>query len=123
MSVEPGSAPRTQPSIPKDTAPVAAQASHEAIETAVYYPLNEKSPQWLTITAEHEGRQVQGLYALDGQMLIASYGVHSRTTQLGGMNAPTLARVLLLELAKEGQPLYEATVRGNSPVAAGRPAP
>jgi hypothetical protein len=111
MSVEPSSAPRTQPSIPEDTAPVAVQARHEAIETAVYYPLNEKSPQWLTITAEHEGRQVQGLYALDGQMLIASYGVRSRTTQLGGMNAPTLARVLLLELAKEGQPLYEVTAQ------------
>ena len=106
MSVQPSSVPRTQPSIPTDTAPVAAQAHHEVIETATYYPLNEKSPQWLTVTAEHEGRQVQGLYALDGEMLIASYGIHSKTTQLGGRKAPTLARVLLLELAKEGKPLY-----------------
>jgi hypothetical protein len=110
MSVQPSSASRTQPSIPKHTAPVAPQAHHhEEIETATYYPLNEKSPQWLTVTAEHGGRQVQGLYALDGQILIASYGIHSKTTQLGGMSAPTLARVLLLELAKEGKPLYEAT--------------
>jgi hypothetical protein len=78
------------------------------IETAAYYPLNDKTPQWLTVTAEHEGRQVQGLYAVDGQMLIASYGIHSKTTQLGGMSAPTLARVLLLELANEGKPLYGA---------------
>jgi hypothetical protein len=76
------------------------------IETAAYYPLNEKPPQWIAVTAQHEGRQVQGLYALDGQLLIASYGIHSKTTQLGGRKAPTLARVLLLELAKEGKPLY-----------------
>jgi hypothetical protein len=68
--------------------------------------LNEKSPQWLTITAEHEGRQVQGLYALYGQMLTVSYGIRSKTTQLGELAAPTLARVLLSELAKEGKPLY-----------------
>jgi hypothetical protein len=37
MSVQPSSAPRAQPSIPKDTAPVAAQAHHEVIETAAYY--------------------------------------------------------------------------------------
>ena len=111
MSVQPTSAPRAQPSIPKDPAAVAAQAHHEVIETAAYYlaELNEKPPQWLTVTAEHEGRQVQGLYALDGQMLVVSYGIHSKTTQLGGMKAPTLARVLLLELAKEGKPLYGAT--------------
>lgn len=68
--------------------------------------MNEKSPQWLTITAEHEGRQVQGLYALYGQMLTVSYGIRSKTTQLGELTAPTLARVLLSELAKDGKPLY-----------------
>jgi hypothetical protein len=68
--------------------------------------VNEKSPQWLTITAEHEGRQVQGLYALYGQMLTVSYGIRSKTTQLGELTAPTLARVLLSELAKDGKPLY-----------------
>jgi hypothetical protein len=73
--------------------------------------LNEKPPQWLNVTAQHEGRWVQGLYALDGQMLIVSYGIHSKTTQLGGMTAPTLARVLLLEFAKAGKPLYGATTR------------
>ena len=104
MSVHPSFAPRAQPSTPKDTAPV--EARHEVIETAACYPLNEKFPQWLSVTAEHEGRQVQGLYALDGQMVIASYGIHSKTTQLGGMRAPTLARVLLLEFAKAGKPLY-----------------
>jgi hypothetical protein len=83
------------------------------IESAAYFPLNEKFPQWLTVTAEHEGRQVQGLYALDGQIVIASYGIHSKTTQLGGMRAPTLARVLLLELAKEGKPLYGATTQAS----------
>jgi hypothetical protein len=113
MSVQRGSAPRTQPSIRKDTAPVAVQAHQEVTETAAYYPLNEKSPQWLTVTAEHEGRQVQGLYALDGQMLIASYGIHSKATQLVGMKAPTLARVLLLELAKEGKPRYGATAQSS----------
>jgi hypothetical protein len=113
MSVQPTSAPQAQPSIPKDPAVVAAQAHHEVIETAAYYlaDLNEKPPQWLTVTAEHEGRQVQGLYALDGQMLIVSYGIHSKTTQLGGMKAPTLALVLLLELAREGKPLYGATTQ------------
>jgi hypothetical protein len=73
--------------------------------------LNEKSPQWLNVAAEHEGRWVQGLYALDGQMLIVSYGIHSKTAQLGGMTAPTLARVLLLEFAKAGKPLYGATTQ------------
>jgi hypothetical protein len=73
--------------------------------------LNEKPPQWLNVTAEHGGRQVQGLYALDGQMLIVSYGIHSKTRQLGGMAAPTLARVLLLEFAKTGKPLYGATTQ------------
>jgi hypothetical protein len=109
MSVHPSSAPRAQPSTPKDTAPV--EAHHEVIETAACYPLNEKFPQWLSVTAEHEGRQVQGLYALDGQMVIASYGIHSKTTPLGGMRAPTLARVLLLELAREGKPLYGPTTQ------------
>lgn len=70
--------------------------------------MNEKSPQWLNVTAEHEGRQVQGLYALHGEMLIVSYGIHSKTRQLVGMTAPTLARVLLLEFAKAGKPLYGA---------------
>jgi hypothetical protein len=73
--------------------------------------LNEKSPQWPTVTAEHEGRQIQGLYALDGQMLTVAYGIHSKTTQLGGISASTLAQVLLLELAKEGKPLYGATTQ------------
>jgi hypothetical protein len=73
--------------------------------------MNEKSPQWLNLTAEHEGRRVQGLYALDGQMLIVSYGIHSKTRQLGGMAAPTLARALLLEFAKAGKPLYGATTQ------------
>lgn len=68
--------------------------------------MSEKSPQWINVTAEHEGRQVQGLYALDGEMLIVSYGVHSKTRQLVGMSPPTLARVLLLEFAKAGKPLY-----------------
>jgi hypothetical protein len=71
--------------------------------------LNEKSPQWLNVIAEHEGRRVQGLYALDGQMLIVSYGIHSKTKQLGGMTASTLARVLLLEFAKAGNPVYGGT--------------
>jgi hypothetical protein len=73
--------------------------------------MNEKSPQWVTVTVEHEGREVQGLYALDGEMLIVSYGIHSKARQLVGMAAPTLARVLLLELAKEGKPLYGATTQ------------
>ena len=73
--------------------------------------MNEKSPQWINVTAEHEGRQVQGLYALDGEMLIVSYGIHSKTRQLVGMAAPTLARVLLLEFAKAGKPLYGATTQ------------
>jgi hypothetical protein len=47
-------------------------------------------------------------------MVIASYGIHSKTTHLGGgMRAPTLARVLLLELAKEGKPLYGATTQSS----------
>jgi hypothetical protein len=71
--------------------------------------MNEKSPQWVTVTAEHEGREVQGLYALDGEMLIVSYGIHSKTRQLVGMAASALARVLLLEIAKGGKPLYGAT--------------
>lgn len=37
MSVQPTSAPRAQPSIPKATGPVAAQARQEVIETAAYY--------------------------------------------------------------------------------------
>jgi hypothetical protein len=74
-------------------------------------PLNEKPPQWLNVTAEHEGRGVQGLYALDGQTLIVSYGIHSKTTQLGGMTAPRLARVLLLEFARAGKPVYGATTQ------------
>jgi hypothetical protein len=73
--------------------------------------LNEKPPQWLNVTAEHEGRQVQGLYSLDGQMLTVSYGIHSKTTQLGGMMAPALARDLLLEFAKAGKPLYGTTTQ------------
>lgn len=73
--------------------------------------MNEKSPQWITVTAEHEGREVHGLYALDGEMLIVSYGIHSKTRQLVGMAAPTLARVLLLEFAKGGKPLYGATTQ------------
>jgi hypothetical protein len=77
--------------------------------------LNEKPPQWLNVTAEHEGRWVQGLYALDGQLLTVSYGIHSKTTQLGGMAAPILARVLLLEFAKAGKPLYGATTQSLQP--------
>lgn len=73
--------------------------------------MNEKSPQWINVTAEHEGRQVQGLYALDGEMLIVSYGVHSKTRQLVGMAPPTLARVLLVEFAKAGKPLYGTTAQ------------
>jgi hypothetical protein len=37
MSAQPTAAPRAQPSIPKDTAPLAAQARHEVIKTAAYY--------------------------------------------------------------------------------------
>lgn len=76
--------------------------------------MNEKSPQWPTVTAEHEGRQVQGLYALDGQMLTVAYGIHSKTTHLGGMTATTLAQRLLLELAKEGKPVYGATSQSRA---------
>jgi len=70
--------------------------------------MNEKSPQWINVTAEHEGRQVQGLYALDGETLILSYGIQSKTRQLVGMPASTLARALLVEFAKAGKPLYGA---------------
>jgi hypothetical protein len=70
--------------------------------------MNDKSPQWVSVTAEHGGRQVQGLYALDGEMLIVSYGIHSKTRRLVGMAAPALARVLLLEFAAAGKPLYAA---------------
>jgi hypothetical protein len=72
--------------------------------------MSDKSPQWITVTAEHEGREVQGLYALDGETLIVSYGIHSKTRQLVGMAAPALARVLLLEIAKGGKPLYGAAM-------------
>jgi len=71
--------------------------------------MKEKSPQWVSVTAEHEGRQVQGLYALDGEMLTVSYGIHSKTRQLAGMAAATLARALLVEFARAGKPLYGAT--------------
>jgi hypothetical protein len=71
--------------------------------------MNEKSPQWVSVTAEHGGRQVQGLYALDGETLIVSYGIHSKTSRLLGRAAPALAQVLLLEFAKAGKPLYGAT--------------
>jgi hypothetical protein len=71
--------------------------------------MKENSPQWINVTAEHEGRQVQGLYALDGETLIVSYGIQSKTRQLVGMAAPSLARVLLVEFAKAGKPLYGAT--------------
>ena len=71
--------------------------------------MKENSPQWINVTAEHEGRQVQGLYARDGEMLIVSYGIQSKTRQLVGMAAPSLARVLLVEFAKAGKPLYGAT--------------
>jgi len=71
--------------------------------------MSEKSPQWINVTAEHEGRQVQGLYALDGETLILSYGIQSKTRQLVGMAASTLARALLVEFAKAGKPLYGAT--------------
>ena len=85
--------------------------------------MNEKCPQWPTVTAEHGGRQIQGLYALDGQSLTVAYGIHSKTTQLGGMSAPTLARILLLELAEEGKPLYGATTQPLASLpATGRPA-
>jgi len=73
--------------------------------------MKEKSPQWISVTAEHEGRQVQGLYALDGEMLTLSYGIQSKTRQLAGMAASTLARLLLVEFAKAGKPLYGATTR------------
>lgn len=73
--------------------------------------MNEKPPQWINVTAEHEGRQVQGLYALDAGTLIVSYGIHSKTRQLVGMAAPTLARALLVEFAKAGKPLYGATTQ------------
>ena len=72
--------------------------------------MKEKSPQWITVTAEHEGREVQGLYALDGEMLIVSYGIHSKTRQLARMAAPALAQVLLLEIARGGKPLYGTTM-------------
>ena len=75
--------------------------------------MNEKSPQWVTVTAEHAGRQVQGLYALDGEMLIVSYGIHSKTRPLVGMAASSLARVLLLEFAEAGKPLYAATTQSR----------
>jgi hypothetical protein len=81
--------------------------------------MNEKSPQWVSVTAEYGGRQVQGLYALDGDLLIVSYGIHSKTRRLVGMAAPTLARVLLLEFAKAGKPLYAATTQ--SPPASPQP--
>lgn len=74
--------------------------------------MNEKSPQWISVTAEHGGRQVQGLYALDGEMLIVSYGIHSKTRQLRGTAAATLARALLLEFAAAGKPSYSATTQG-----------
>jgi len=77
--------------------------------------MNEKSPQWINVTAEHEGRQVQGLYALDGEMLIVSYGIHSKTRQLVGMAAPTLARALLVEFAQAGRPLYGARTQSMQP--------
>jgi hypothetical protein len=77
--------------------------------------MTEKSPQWISVTAEHEGRQVQGLYALDGEMLTVSYGIHSKTRQLIGVAAPTLARVLLLEFAKAGKALYGATPQSQQP--------
>ena len=72
--------------------------------------MKKESPQWINVTAEHEGRQVQGLYALDGEMLIVSYGIQSKTRPLVGMTAPTLARVLLVEFAKAGKPIYGATI-------------
>jgi hypothetical protein len=71
--------------------------------------MKEKSPQWISVTAEHEGRQVQGLYALDGETLVVSYGIQSKTRQLVGMAAPALARALLVEFAKAGKPLYGTT--------------
>ena len=71
--------------------------------------MKEESPQWISVTAEHEGRQVQGLYALDGETLLLSDGIQSKTRQLVGMGAPALARALLVEFAKAGKPLYGIT--------------
>jgi len=72
--------------------------------------VKEKSPQWITVTAEHEGRDVQGLYALDGETLTVAYGIHSKTRELARMSAPALARVMLLEIAEGGKPLYGSTM-------------
>jgi hypothetical protein len=58
MSVQSSSASRAQSSIPRHTAPVAAQAHHEVIETAAYYLAERRGfapgselDDWLTAEA------------------------------------------------------------------------
>ena len=60
-------------------------------------PVSERG----TVEIERDGQVHQGHYSVSRGMLTVSLGDADKTTQLGGIAAPTLARQLLSELVRE----------------------
>lgn len=59
------------------------------------------SNQQFEVSVEVDGEKHTGSFYVNNGMIYVSYGFGSKSTQVRGMSASTLARVLLAEIVKE----------------------
>ena len=57
----------------------------------------------IEITVEFEGKLFHGWYTLGSGLVTVRTNKDSQCTQLGGMDAEALAKILLLELVRKGK--------------------
>ena len=56
-----------------------------------------------TVSIQWEGRQLYGRFLVFGRTLIVEAGSHRKMAQLGQLDPPLLARMMLREMAQEGE--------------------
>ena len=62
---------------------------------------SKKPPSWSPVAIERDGKPYSGRFYVDGRRITVLYNGRTKTTQLGGSEATTLASRLLLELLPE----------------------
>ena len=62
---------------------------------------SKKPPSWTRVSVERDGKAYSGKFYVDGRLITVVYNGRSKTAQLGGSDATTMASRLLSELLPE----------------------
>lgn len=65
--------------------------------------MKKTQPPHMQVSTEIDGKSYSGTYTVESKMVTVWTAMGRKTTQISGGSAPTLARLMLGELVREGK--------------------